>query len=77
MTRKISWISMIFYICTSTFTKMSLLVFYLRILVAKLDKIITRVTLAAVVGYCVAVFVVLFTQCKYVMSTLESQRYES
>lgn len=70
MTRKISWISMIFYVCTSTFTKMSLLVFYLRILVAKVDKIITKVTLVLVVAYFIAVIGVLFTQCKYVTSIL-------
>ena len=66
MTRKISWISMVFYICTSSFTKMSLLVFYLRILVAKIDKVITKVTLAAVSAYFVAVMCVLFAQCQYV-----------
>ena len=71
MTRKISWISMIFYICTSTFTKMSLLVFYLRILVAKIDKMITKITLAVVIGYALAIIGVLFSQCKYVTSILE------
>ena len=71
MTRKISWISMIFYISTATFTKMSLLVFYLRILVAKIDKMITKITLAVVIAYSITVIGVLFTQCKYVTSILE------
>lgn len=66
MTRKISWIGMVFYICTANFTKMSLLVFYLRILVAKIDKVITKVTLAVVVAYFIAIFGVLFGQCQYV-----------
>lgn len=65
MTRKISWMAMVFYILTSNFTKMSLLVFYLRILVAKIDKVITKVTLAVVIAYCLAIFGVLFGQCQY------------
>lgn len=64
MTRKVSWINMIFYICTSSFTKMSILVFYLRILVAKADKMITKMVLAAVVAYFIAITVVLFAQCQ-------------
>ncbi|OBT65039.1 hypothetical protein VE03_05252 [Pseudogymnoascus sp. 23342-1-I1] len=62
--RKISWASMVLYIVTASLTKISILIFYLRILVAKLDKIITKICLGCVVVYFVAAFLVLFLQCR-------------
>lgn len=57
---------MVFYVITSSFTKMSLLVFYLRLLVAKVDKMITKIVLTVVVAYAIAIIVILFAQCQYV-----------
>lgn len=62
--RKISWISMILYATTANVTKASILAFYLRILITKLDKWITKITLLAVGGYYIAVVVILFAQCQ-------------
>ncbi|KFX99791.1 hypothetical protein O988_03649 [Pseudogymnoascus sp. VKM F-3808] len=62
--RQISWASMVLYITTASLTKTSILVFYLRILVAKFDKIVTKVTFGFVVAYYVASFLVLFLQCR-------------
>jgi adenine/guanine phosphoribosyltransferase-like PRPP-binding protein len=55
---------MVLYITTASLTKTSILVFYLRILVTKFDKIVTKVTFGFVVAYYVASFLVLFLQCR-------------
>ncbi|OBT72139.1 hypothetical protein VF21_08774 [Pseudogymnoascus sp. 05NY08] len=62
--RMISWASMVLYITTASLTKTSILVFYLRILVAKIDKIVTKVTFGVVVIYYIGSFLVLFLQCR-------------
>jgi hypothetical protein len=62
--RKISWTCMILYMVASSCCKLSILVFYMRILVAPLDKLITKITLAACVGYFISILFVLFFQCK-------------
>ncbi|KFY16371.1 hypothetical protein V491_05354 [Pseudogymnoascus sp. VKM F-3775] len=64
MSRKIAWVSMILYITTAQLTKASILIFYLRILVATTDIIITKVTLAIVGAYYAAAFLLLFLQCR-------------
>lgn len=64
MSRKISWISMILYATTANLSKLSILAFYLRILVAKIDKWITKTTILMVCGYYIAVIVILFAQCQ-------------
>ncbi|KFY22945.1 hypothetical protein V493_06213 [Pseudogymnoascus sp. VKM F-4281 (FW-2241)] len=62
--RKVSWASMVLYLTSSSLTKMSILVFYLRILVAKKDKLVTKITLGAMIIYYVAFLIVLFLQCR-------------
>ncbi|KFY86619.1 hypothetical protein V500_07512 [Pseudogymnoascus sp. VKM F-4518 (FW-2643)] len=62
--RKISWVSMVLYITTASLTKTSILIFYLRILVTKFDKMVTKITLGFVVAYYVGSFLVLFLQCR-------------
>ncbi|KFY25173.1 hypothetical protein V493_04777 [Pseudogymnoascus sp. VKM F-4281 (FW-2241)] len=69
--RKISWASMVLYITTASLTKTSILIFYLRILVTKFDKIITKLTLVSVVIYYVSAFLVLFLQCRYTNPSLQ------
>lgn len=55
---------MVLYILTSSLTKLSLLVFYLRILVAKIDKWITKGTMVIIAVYFIAITIVLFAQCR-------------
>lgn len=55
---------MVLYLTSSSLTKLSILLFYLRILVAKKDKLATKITLVAVVVYYVAFLFVLFLQCR-------------
>ncbi|KFY97576.1 hypothetical protein V498_01998 [Pseudogymnoascus sp. VKM F-4517 (FW-2822)] len=62
--RKVSWASMILYLTSSSLTKISILVFYLRILVAKKDKLITKITLGAMIIYYVVLLLVLCLQCR-------------
>ncbi|KFY36082.1 hypothetical protein V494_05344 [Pseudogymnoascus sp. VKM F-4513 (FW-928)] len=62
--RKISWASMVLYITTASLTKTSILIFYLRILVSKFDKMVTKITFVFVAAYYVAAFLVLFLQCR-------------
>ncbi|ELR07913.1 hypothetical protein VC83_06540 [Pseudogymnoascus destructans] len=64
VSRMVSWASMVLYITTTSLTKTSILVFYLRILVAKVDKIVTKVTIVVVVVYYIASFLALFLQCR-------------
>lgn len=66
--RKVSWASMILYLTSSSLTKISILVFYLRILVAKKDKLITKITLGAMIIYYVVLLLVLCLQCRFVPS---------
>ncbi|KFZ05810.1 hypothetical protein V501_07999 [Pseudogymnoascus sp. VKM F-4519 (FW-2642)] len=62
--RMISWASMVLYMTTASLAKASILVFYLRILVAKIDKIVTKITLGVVVVYYIAAFLILCLQCR-------------
>lgn len=62
---------MVLYITTASLTKTSILVFYLRILVAKVDKIITKVTFGVVIVYYIGSFLVLFLQCRYTSPSLQ------
>ncbi|KFX91855.1 hypothetical protein O988_04425 [Pseudogymnoascus sp. VKM F-3808] len=62
--RMVSWASMVLYLTSSTLTKVSILVFYLRILVDKRDKLITKITLGAMGLYYVVLLLVLFLQCQ-------------
>ncbi|OBT89070.1 hypothetical protein VE02_01965 [Pseudogymnoascus sp. 03VT05] len=62
--RKVSWASMLLYLTSSSLTKISILVFYLRILVEKKDKLITKITLGAMIIYYVVFLIVLFAQCR-------------
>ncbi|OBT66477.1 hypothetical protein VE03_03675 [Pseudogymnoascus sp. 23342-1-I1] len=62
--RKVSWASMVLYLTSSSLTKFSILVFYLRILVAKMDKLITKITLGAMVIYYIVLMLILFLQCR-------------
>ncbi|KFY28782.1 hypothetical protein V493_02762 [Pseudogymnoascus sp. VKM F-4281 (FW-2241)] len=62
--RKLSWCGQIFYTVASNLAKTSILVFYLRILVARVDKIITKLALAGVVGYFTSIIFVVFLQCR-------------
>ncbi|KFZ07394.1 hypothetical protein V501_06489 [Pseudogymnoascus sp. VKM F-4519 (FW-2642)] len=62
--RKVSWASMLLYLTSSSLTKISILVFYLRILVEKKDKLITKITLGAMIIYYVVLLIVLFAQCR-------------
>ncbi|KFY40914.1 hypothetical protein V494_03269 [Pseudogymnoascus sp. VKM F-4513 (FW-928)] len=62
--RKVSWASMLLYLTSSSLTKTSILVFYLRILVAKKDKFVTKITLGAMIIYYVVLLIVLFAQCR-------------
>lgn len=64
--RKLSWCGQIFYTVAGNLAKTSILVFYLRILVARVDKIITKLALAGVVGYFISIIFVVFLQCRYV-----------
>lgn len=57
---------MLLYLTSSSLTKISILVFYLRILVAKKDKLITKITLGAMLLYYVVLLLVLFLQCRFV-----------
>lgn len=57
---------MLLYLTSSSLTKISILVFYLRILVEKKDKLITKITLGAMIIYYVVLLIVLFAQCRYV-----------
>lgn len=59
---------MILYLTSSSLTKISILVFYLRILVAKKDKLITKITLGAMIIYYVVLLLVLCLQCRFVPS---------
>ncbi|ELR02965.1 hypothetical protein VC83_00232 [Pseudogymnoascus destructans] len=61
--RKVSWASMLLYLASSFLTKISILVFYLRILVEK-DKLITKITLGSMVICYVVLFIILFVQCR-------------
>lgn len=55
---------MILYVTTATLTKISILILYLRILVDRVDRMITKITFAAVIAYYLAVLLVLFLQCQ-------------
>jgi hypothetical protein len=57
---------MLLYLTSSSLTKISILVFYLRILVEKKDKLITKITLGAMIIYYVVLLIVLFAQCRFV-----------
>lgn len=62
---------MILYLTSSSLTKISILVFYLRILVAKKDKLITKITLVAMILYYIVLLLILILQCRFVNPLLQ------
>lgn len=64
---------MILYLTSSSLTKISILVFYLRILVAKKDKLITKITLIAMVLYYIVLLLILILQCRFVPPPLPNE----
>jgi hypothetical protein len=62
---------MVLYMTTASLAKASILVFYLRILVAKIDKIVTKITLGVVVVYYIAAFLILCLQCRYIAPSIQ------
>jgi hypothetical protein len=55
---------MLLYMTTVCLTKASILVFYLRILVSKFDKVVTKGTFLFVIVYYVATVLIMFLQCR-------------
>ncbi|RDL34719.1 Uncharacterized protein BP5553_07847 [Venustampulla echinocandica] len=64
ISRKVSWMCLLFYGISNCLTKASILIFYLRILVEKFDKLVTKITLIVVVVFLTVAIFVLFFECR-------------
>lgn len=54
---------MILYLVSCGFAKISILLFYLRILVTKLDRLITKITLAVTIPLFITIILIVIFQC--------------